>query len=131
VTLPPLELAGIAGLGAVIAIHATELASKVDEVRYLGAGYVFLIASALVAIVMLAVGDRRGWWLVALTAGSTLAGYVLTRTIGLPGSTDDIGNWSEPLAVWSMIAEIVVVTLSVFALVGGRRGETAGDGRRR
>jgi hypothetical protein len=53
-TMPTLELAGIAGLGAVVAIHSTELAGKVDELQYLGAGHVALIAASLIAIVALA-----------------------------------------------------------------------------
>jgi hypothetical protein len=130
-TLPTLELAGIAGLGAVVAIHATELAGKVDEVQYLGAGYVALIAAALVAIVMLAVGDRRRWVLAGLTAGTTLTGYVLTRTVGLPGSSGDIGNWSEPLAVWAMFSEIAVVVLAVAGTLGHPNRETAGDVQQR
>jgi hypothetical protein len=119
--IPMLELAGIAGLATMIAIHATELAGKVEEVAYLGFGYVALIAASFVAVVMLAVGDRRGWALAAATSGATLVGYVLTRTTGLPGSTDDIGNWGETLAVWAMIAEIGVCGLAVAALRRPRR----------
>jgi hypothetical protein len=119
--VPTLELAAIAGLAATIAIHVTELAGKVDEVTYLGFGYVALSAAAVVAIVMLAVGDRRGWPLAAATTGSTLVGYVLTRTTGLPGSMDDIGNWSEPLAIWAMVAEVVVCALAVAAFRRDRR----------
>ena len=116
--LATLDLAGIAGLSAIIAIHATELAGKTEEVPYLGAGYVALIAGAIIAIVMLAVRDPRAWTVAAATAGATLFGYVLTRTVGLPGSTGDIGNWSETLAVWAMVAEAAVVGLAV---VGMRR----------
>ena len=119
--VPALELAGIAGLATMIAIHATELSGKVEEVAYLGFGYVALIAAAFVAVVLLAVGDRRGWTLAGGTAAATLAGYVLTRTTGLPGSTDDIGNWSETLAVWSMFAEIGVCGLAAAALQRSRR----------
>lgn len=131
IRLPTLELAAIAALGSVIAIHATELAGKVDEVRYLGAGYLALIAASLIAIVMLTVGDQRRWWVAAVTAGSTLTGYILTRTVGLPGSQGDIGNWSEPLAVWSMVSEIIILLLSAVAVLGARRGETGSDARTR
>ena len=119
--VPTLELAGIAGLATMIAIHATELAGKVEEVAYLGFGYVALIAGAFVAALMLAVGDRRGWVVAAATASATLVGYVLTRTTGLPGSTDDIGNWGETLAIWSMLAELGVCGLAAVALGRPRR----------
>jgi hypothetical protein len=111
-----LELTGIATLAVVIAIHATELAGKVEEVAYLGFGYVALIAAAFTAIVMLAVGDRRGWALAGATAGATLIGYVLTRTTGLPGSTDDVGNWGETLAIWAMVAELGICGLAAVAI---------------
>lgn len=114
--LPTLELTGIATLAVVIAIHATELAGKVEEVAYLGFGYVALIAAAFTAIVMLAVGDRRGWALAGATAGATLIGYVLTRTTGLPGSTDDVGNWGETLAIWAMVAELGICGLAAVAI---------------
>jgi hypothetical protein len=119
--VPTLELAGIAGLATMIAIHATELAGKVEEVAYLGFGYVALIAASFVAVVMLAVGDRRGWALAGATAAATLIGYVLTRTTGLPGSTDDVGNWGETLAIWAMVAELGVCGLAAAALRRPRR----------
>jgi hypothetical protein len=119
--LPTLELVGIAGLASIIAIHATELGGKVDEVAYLGAGYVALIAAAFVSIVMLAVRDERGWKLAGATAAATLIGFVLTRTTGLPGSTDDIGNWSETLAVWALVSEVGVVALAGAAGLRARR----------
>jgi hypothetical protein len=106
------ELAGVAGLAGMIAIHGTELAGKTDEVAYLGFGYLALIVASFLAIVMIVTRDRRGWSLAGATAAATLLGYVLTRTTGLPGSTDDIGNWGETLAVWSMIIEIGVCGLS-------------------
>jgi hypothetical protein len=114
-------VAGIAGLASIIAIHVTELAGKTDEVAYLGLGYVALSAAAVVAIVMLAVGDRRGWALAGATAAATLVGFVLTRTTGLPGSTDDIGNWGETLAIWAMVSEVGVCGLAMVGLARQRR----------
>jgi hypothetical protein len=114
--LPLVDLAGIAGLGAVIAIHTSELSGKVEETAYLGFGYMLLIASCITAIVMIAQRDVRGWMLGGLTAASTFIGYVLTRTTGLPNAAGDIGNWGETLGVWSLIAEALVVVLAIVAL---------------
>ncbi|MCU1365570.1 MAG: hypothetical protein JWL72_4147 [Ilumatobacteraceae bacterium] len=119
--LPALDLLGIAGLGAVIAIHTSELSGKVDEVAYLGFGYVLLIAASLVSIVMLSHRDVRGWYLGGLTCLATLTGFILTRTTGLPGSKDDIGNWGETIAIWSLIAEGLVVLLTGYALANRRK----------
>lgn len=119
-TLPVLDLVGIAGLAVVIAIHTSELSGKVEETAYLGFGYVLLIAASLVSIVMLAQRDVRGWYLAGLTCTSTIVGFVLTRTTGLPNAMGDIGNWGETIAVWALIAEGLVVLLTLFAL-GNRR----------
>jgi hypothetical protein len=111
-----LELAGMAGLASMIAIHVTELSGKTDEVAYLGFGYLAMIVASFLSIVMIGIGDRRGWRLAGATAAATLVGYVLTRTSGLPGSHDDVGNWGETLAVWAMVTELGVVALAGIAL---------------
>ena len=118
--LPIVDLAGIAGLGAVIAIHTSELSGKIEETAYLGFGYMVLIAACITAIVMIAQRDVRGWMLGGLTAASTFIGYVLTRTTGLPNASGDIGNWSETIGVWSLVAEGVVVILAMVILLRRR-----------
>ena len=76
------------------------------------------------AIVLLAQRDIRGWVVGGLTAAATLVGFTLTRTTGLPGAHGDIGNWGETIAVWSLLAELLVVVLALFAL-GRQRRSTA------
>ena len=66
-------------------------------------------------------GDRVVWFATALLAASTVLGYVLSRTTGLPGATDDIGNWLEPLGVASLFVEGVVVLLAGTALAASAR----------
>jgi hypothetical protein len=51
----------------------------------------------------------------ALVAGSTLLGYVMSRTVGLPGLPAEPENWFEPLGVVSVAAELVFLT--VFAMM--------------
>jgi hypothetical protein len=120
-TMSLLDIAGIAGLSTVIAIHTTELAGKTEETSYLGFGYVLLIAASLVSIVMLSQRDARGWLLGGLASAATIIGFVLTRTTGLPNAHGDEGNWSETIAVWSLFAEGIVVLLAVFAFAHNRR----------
>ena len=54
-----------------------------------------------------------------------MLGYVLTRTSGLPDATLDVGNWTEPLGLASLVAEglVLCVTAGVLAsrgVVSGR-----------
>lgn len=116
VPLPTTNLIGIAALSIVIAIHTTELSDKIEETTYLGFGYVLLIAASLVSIVLLAQRDRRGWILGGGACLLTIIGFVLTRTTGLPGAMDDKGNWGETIAVWSLVAEGLMVVLSAAML---------------
>jgi len=116
-----LEVAGIACLGAVMAIHTSELAGKTEEVAYLGFGYMLLVAASLVAVVFLAQRDMLGWWFGGAACAATIGGFVLTRTTGLPMSHDDVGNWGETLAVWALVAESAMVAMSVVAIRRNRR----------
>ncbi len=119
--LPLIDLIGIGGLAAIIAIHTSELSSKAEETAYLGLGYLALIAGCVVALIMLALGDFRGWLLGGATAALTILGFVLTRTTGLPNAKDDIGNWGETIGIWSLVAEGAVVLLAALAIANRRR----------
>ncbi len=127
--LPLLEMSGIAGLSAIVAIHTSELSGKVGETAYIGFGYVLLIAASVLAIVLVAQRDTRGWILGGLTAAATFFGYVLTRTTGLPRAHGDVGNWGETIGVWSLVAEGLVVLLAIVACSARAHRNTDVNGR--
>lgn len=121
----PLSLTTLSAIGllaAVIAIHTSELSGKIEETAYVGLGYVVLISASIVSIALLTHRDRRGWALGGATCAATLVGFVLTRTTGLPGASGDVGNWSETIAVWSLIVEGAFVLLAGRALRTDRAG---------
>ena len=111
------EIAGIFGLGGTAYIHLAEMSDKFSEVPYLGVGYGLLAIACAVSIYLLVRGDRRGWLLGGATCLATFVGFVLTRTVGLPASTDDIGNWSETIGIWSLVFEGFVVVLAATVLL--------------
>lgn len=114
--------AGAVGLLGVGVIHFVDVVDKFHETAYLGVLYLALIAASLVAarhLVM--VGDRRSWMVAGGLAAATFAAYAASRTVGLPASSDDIGNWAEPLGLASLFVEGVVVLLSAEMLVRFRR----------
>ncbi|MGB3735041.1 MAG: hypothetical protein WA964_08805 [Ilumatobacter sp.] len=112
------EVVVAAGLAGTAYIHLEELSGKFAEVPYLGVGYALLSIACVVSIIMIATRNKLGWYLGGATALATFVGFVLTRTVGLPASTDDIGNWSESIGTWSLVAEGVVVlaTAAMIAL---------------
>ena len=98
------------GLVAVAVVHLADLPGKMEEVPYIGWMYVGLMAAALVlAEIVLVKPSRLAFLAAAGLSASTILGFVLTRTTGLPNATDDIGNWTEPLGLVSLMVEAVVV----------------------
>jgi hypothetical protein len=116
VNLPIFEALTIVGLLGIAWIHLLDVGDKFEETPYLGVAYVGLMAGCIAAAVMLGRRDRRGFVVAGGLAAATFIGYCLSRTTGLPAATDDIGNWTETLGVWSLVAEGAVVALSVAAL---------------
>jgi hypothetical protein len=80
-------------------IHFLDVVDQFHETAYIGVLYLAVIAACLLAARhLILVGDRRSWLLAGGVAGATALAYAVSRTIGLPASTDDIGNWAEPSA---------------------------------
>ena len=94
-----------------------DLPGKIEETPYLGYGYIILmLGCALAAGFLLFKRERRGWLLGGVMALGAILVYAINRTVGLPMAMEDIGNWTEPLGVYSMIAEAIVVVAAGWAL---------------
>ena len=50
-------------------------------------------------------------------AARAIVGFVCSRTVGLPASSGDIGNWWEPLGLASLFVEGAVVALAAAVLL--------------
>jgi len=112
------------GLAGVAIIHAIDGVDKWSETRYMFWMYMALIvASIITAGAVLMSRSRLPLLAAAGVAASAFAGYVLSRTTGLPNATGDIGNWTEPLGLASLIVEgsIVAVVLGTFTAPTGPR----------
>jgi hypothetical protein len=107
----------VVGLAGIALIHLLDSISTFQELPYKGVLYVLLIVGCLGTAGLLLRGSRRAGWLGAtlLPAGAIVA-YVYSRTVGLPGAADDIGNWSEPLGLAAMFVEACVVCVGAWAL---------------
>jgi len=108
----------IGGLVAIALIHMLQLPAAFAAIGYLGALFIAAIVACLgLAAVMTRTSDDRAWTASGGLATLILLGYVISRSIGLPGFTDDIGEWSETLGLASMVAEGVVVFVVASVLV--------------
>ena len=103
----------VVGLAGVALIHLLDSPGTFDEQAYKGWLYVGLIAGSIVtAAALIHSSDSRAWLAAALLPLGALAGFVVSRTVGLPGGADDIGNWTEPLGLASLFVEGCLVALS-------------------
>jgi hypothetical protein len=111
------RLAPVAGIGllAVTVVHLIDGSASLPATPYIGILELALAAFALPVAVMLIIRPVRGLW--AIVGGVTLLAlvvYIASRTVGLPGSTDDIGNWTQTLGILNVATEL-------FVLARGRR----------
>jgi hypothetical protein len=119
---------GLAGIGL---IHLLDVQGPLEETPYLGWMYIGLIAASLgLAGLLVYTSDRRAWAGTAALASAVIVGYSLSRTTGLPGATDDIGNWTESLGLASLFVEGSLVALSASVLVIRSRSQYRSEARR-
>ena len=112
---------GLLGIGLV---HLLDSIGKYHETRYIFWMYIALIAGCLVAAgAILFTRSRAAFVAAAGLAASAAAGYVLSRTTGLPQATGDIGNWTEPLGLASLFIEgsVMALGLGAYAATGVRK----------
>ena len=110
---------GLAGIGLIHTIDApSHFVGGPDT--WLGVAYVGLIASCLaLAGALIFRGDRLTWIAAAGLVASTLVGFTLSRTVGLPGDSGDIGNWGEALGIASLFVEGSFLMLAAGVLATG------------
>jgi hypothetical protein len=97
---------------------------------YVGAGYYALEAAGIACALLITADARLAahpiTWLTAMgVALGPLLGYILSRGPGLPGYTDDKGNWTEPLGLASLAVEVALLCLAVSVLRDGRGQRSA------
>jgi hypothetical protein len=104
-----------AALSATAAIHMTLVPDHLREAPYAGALFIALSVAALAAAILLSATDHELVWLGAgaISLGALVA-YFLSRSVGLPSMSDDIGDWANPLG----LAAVACETLTLICWIG-------------
>jgi hypothetical protein len=111
----------IGALVTIALIHVLQLPAAFAEIGYLGGLFIAAVAACLIlAAVMTRTSDDLAWAAAGGLAGAVLLGYVLSRSVGLPGFTDDVGEWSEAPGLASMVVESLLVFVTGAVLVTRR-----------
>jgi hypothetical protein len=113
-----IRASAVIGLAGIALVHVIDAPDKFSELPYVGVMFLGLILATLGAAALLVrKDDPRAWLLALLLAGATMLGFVVSRVVGLPGDhKSDVGNWSEPLGLVSLLIEVCVVSLAVTRL---------------
>ena len=133
---PAVRASAAIGLITVGIIHVLEIQGQLSGAAWLTVGFVLLAACAPVAgLWLLARPSTAAWVFSGLVCFLAAAGYILTRSVAVPGDPGDRGNWLEPLGVAALFTEVIVTLLAVLVIASivapGRRGATAPAGPRR
>jgi hypothetical protein len=126
------RFAGAALALAVAGIHIADQGgfpgSKTPD--YVGVGFDLLegvsVLTAAALLFPLASLLRAATWTTAATfvSAGPLLGYVLSRGPGLPDYDDDLGNWTEPLGVASLVVESALLVLALTVLIAARHAQS-------
>lgn len=105
------------GLLAVAAVHLIDGPGSLSDQFYIGALELALAAACVPLAVLLVTRPVRLFWHAAgALCTAALLVYVASRTTGLPGSTDDIGNWFQSLGVLNVVFEAAVIALAALVV---------------
>jgi len=102
--------AGISLIVIVGLIHLIGAPEDLEEAPYQGLLFLANFFGAILAAIGIYRGRSWGWGLGALVAGGAFVGYVISRTVGLPGLPVE-EEWLEPLGLLSMLVEALFVGL--------------------
>jgi hypothetical protein len=124
------RLVAVVGMAGIAMIHILDAPDTFAGVKYIFWLYIAIIVGAIpFSLLLLQWASRLAWVGPALLAAGPLIGYLLTRTVGLPGDSGDVGNWLESLGLASMFVEVAVLSLSLARLgIGQRWFERGGHG---
>jgi hypothetical protein len=116
------RLLAVLALASLIAVHVPVAVGHISEVPYLGvAFYVFILASAALLGSLVERSRTRAWVSALVGASLALVTYVVSRAIGLPGATDDVGDWSNILGLISVVSELLLIAVAAYVLMSIRR----------
>ena len=99
------------------AIHLDLTPMHLAEAPYIGVLFIALSAACIFLAVLLTFLDNALVW---TTTGAlsllALIAFLVSRTIGLPQVSDDIGNWTEPLGYPNVVIEVLTIAIAIVVI---------------
>lgn len=93
--------------------HVPLIRDHLAEAPYVGWLFIALSVVCVGLAVAMVLVDSPGVWIVSgAVCLAAVVAYLASRTIGLPEIGDDVGNWTEPLAIPAVASEVLMVLLA-------------------
>ena len=110
---------------AIAAVHVADQGgvASLASPAWIGWGYRLIEVGAVLTALMLLVARPPwlGWAAGVLLGVGPFIAYITSRTVGLPGDTQDIGNWGYWVGTVSLAVEAALVVLSIGMLLAWRQ----------
>jgi len=109
------SLIGIALLVIIGGIHLIDAPDSFGDAPYKGVLFVLNGVGALLASgLILRNRNTAGWWLGMAVAAGAIVGYVISRTVGLPGLEAEPDAWFETMGITSVICEVAFIAIGAW-----------------
>lgn len=107
--------------------HVPLIKDHLEEAPYIGVLFILLVVAAVLLAAALLVRDAPiVWMLVALVMGAAVVAFFVSRTIGLPQMSDDVGDWwGESMGLPAVTSEVLAFALAISVLVSRRHSAPA------
>ena len=118
VTPVPLLILGAGLLIAIAIIHLQDQGGLLggESPTWLKYGYYLVEFGSLISALLVIRGKAIGWALGLASSVGPFVGYILSRTVGVPGDPGDVGNWGYLLGTVSLLVEGSFAILAVVCL---------------
>jgi hypothetical protein len=122
----PDRAAAVLALLVTAGTHVPLVREHLEEAPYVGWLFIGLAAGSVLLALALWIRDAPLVWVASgMLASAAVLAFLVSRTAGLPGIGDDIGNWTEPLSYPALAAEAITAFAAVDTLVRARAARRA------
>jgi hypothetical protein len=110
---------------AIATVHVADQGGilTLNSPQWLGWGFRLIEVGGVLTALAVVLGRPAwlGWAAGALLGIGPFIGYILTRSVGMPGDPGDVGNWGDWVGTVSLVIEVALVVLSLGMLLALRQ----------